>query len=110
MFLREPAMTPDPRDELIDILDDAGHMIGTATRREVRARGLAHRCTYIFVFNRRGELFVHQRTPTKDVYPSHWDVAIGGVVAAGETFDQGAQREVWEELGVAIELEPLFPF
>jgi len=35
---------------------------------------------------------------------------IGGVLAAGETFDQGAVREGREELGVDITPEPLFPF
>ena len=51
--------------------------------------GTPHRCTYVLVFNIRGELFIHLRTATKDVYPSHWDVAIGGVLAAGETFAEG---------------------
>ena len=44
-------MTPDPRDELVDVLDADGRVIGTATRREVRARGLSHRCTCVLVFN-----------------------------------------------------------
>ena len=63
----------------------------------------------MLVFNRRGELFIHLRTPTKDVYPAHWDAAIGGVLAAGESFDAGARREFREELGVDAALEPLFP-
>lgn len=61
------------------------------------------------MFNRAGELFIHLRTATKDVYPGHWDVAIGGVLGAGETFAQGAARELDEELGVQAPLEPLFP-
>ena len=52
---------------------------------------------------------VHLRTADKDVFPAHWDVAIGGVLAAGESFDDGARREAREELGVAVEVEPLFP-
>ncbi len=100
----------DPQLELVDVIDDAGRVIGTATRQEIRARRLPHRCVYIFVFNSRGELFIHLRTPTKDVYPSHWDVAVGGVLAAGESFGQGACREVREELGVDMPLEELFPF
>jgi isopentenyldiphosphate isomerase len=97
-------------DEMVDVIDDAGRTVGTVTRREMRVGRLPHRSTYILVFNSRGELFVHLRTPTKDVYPSHWDVAVGGVVAAGESFAQGASREVREELGVDIPLEELFPF
>src|SRR5213080_4686005 len=65
----------------------------TVTRREMRVRRLPHRATYVLVFNRRGELFVHLRSPHKDVFPGHWDVAIGGVLAAGESFDEGARRE-----------------
>jgi 8-oxo-dGTP pyrophosphatase MutT (NUDIX family) len=74
----------------------------------MRARRLPHRSTYILVLNRRGELFVHLRTATKDVYPSHWDVCVGGVLAAGESFDEGAARELDEELGVSAPLERLF--
>jgi len=98
----------DTASELVDVLDDAGRRIGTTSRREMRARRLPHRAAYVLVFNRRGDLFVHLRTPTKDVYPNHWDVAVGGVLAAGESFDAGAQREAHEELGVDLEVEALF--
>ena len=98
-------------DEPVDVIDEAGATVGVATRREMRRRRLPHRCVYVLVFNQRGELFMHLRTAAKDVYPSHWDVAVGGVLAAGESFDEGAQREIAEELGVADALaEPLFPF
>ncbi|HEV7734323.1 MAG TPA: NUDIX domain-containing protein [Candidatus Binatia bacterium] len=76
----------------------------------MRARRLPHRSTYILVFDHRGRLFVHLRTAVKDVYPSHWDVAVGGVLGAGEAWDEGAARELSEELGVSSPLEPLFPF
>jgi protein phosphatase len=107
---RPSACATGAGDELVDVIDEAGNTIGTVTRREMRAKRLPHRCIYILVFNRKGELFVHLRTATKDVHPSHWDVAVGGVLAAGETFDVGAKRELKEELGVSVELEPLFPF
>ena len=97
-------------DELVDLIDAEGHIIGVVTRREMRAKRLPHRCVYILLFNSRGDLFIHLRTATKDVHPSHWDVAVGGVLAAGESFDDGARRELAEELGVAAELTPLFPY
>jgi 8-oxo-dGTP pyrophosphatase MutT (NUDIX family) len=65
---------------------------------------------YVLVFDRRGRLFVHQRVATKDVYPGCWDVAVGGVLGAGESFDAAARREAAEELGVVLDPEPLFPF
>ena len=97
-------------EELVDVIDDAGRTVAVVTRGELRARRLPHRCTYVLVFNTRGDIFLHLRTATKDVYPSHWDVAVGGVVAAGESFAEGANREVREELGRDISVEPLFPF
>jgi|ERR1043165_186000 isopentenyldiphosphate isomerase len=97
-------------DERVDVIDEQGRTIGVVTRKEMRSRRLPHRCTYVLVFNQSGELFVHLRTATKDVYPSHWDVTIGGVLAAGETYDQGVRREVAEELGIDAVCEELFPF
>jgi len=97
-------------DELVDVVDASGDVVGVVTRAEMRARRLPHRCTYVFVFDGRGRLFVHLRTDSKDVYPSHWDVAVGGVLAAGESFDEGARRELGEELGVSAALEAVGPF
>ena len=87
--------------ELVDIVDDDDRVVDRVTRAEMRRRNLLHRAVYILVFNRDGALFVHRRTDTKDVYPGHWDVAIGGVVAAGESYEQAAVRELAEELGVS---------
>src|SRR5579872_3200463 len=100
----------NPADELVDVIDDAGRTVGVVTRREMRQQRLPHRCVYLLVVNTKGELFIHLRTATKDVNPSHWDVTVGGVLSAVETFDAGAVREGQEELGVALEPEPLFPF
>jgi 8-oxo-dGTP pyrophosphatase MutT (NUDIX family) len=103
-------MSHDPGAELVDIVDDAGRTVAVVTRREMRARRLPHRSVYLLVFNSAGEIFIHLRTPTKDVNPSYWDVCVGGVVAAGESFDESAQREGQEEIGVTLSPEPLFPF
>jgi isopentenyldiphosphate isomerase len=71
---------------------------------------LPHRSAYILVFNRKGDLFIHLRTSTKDVYPSYWDVCVGGVLAAGESHDEAARREMAEELGLVLDPERLFPY
>lgn len=97
--------------ELVDVVDADDRVLRQATRAEVRAQKLRHRATYILVFNAHGQLFVHLRSATKDVYPSYHDVAVGGVVGAGERYDAGAQRELEEELGIrAVAPRPILKF
>lgn len=98
-------------DEIVTIVDEHNNVVGTAPRREMRARRLPHRSTYILVFNSQGELYVQKRTLTKDVYPGYYDPVTGGVVLAGETYEQGAVRELAEEMGIReVPLTWLFEF
>src|SRR5262245_39455024 len=95
-------------DEIVTIVDDHNEVVGSATRREVRAGRLPHRSTYILVFNSSGDLFVQKRTLTKDIYPGYYDPVAGGVVLAGESYEAGAVRELEEELGIRPVLERHF--
>jgi isopentenyldiphosphate isomerase len=90
----------DPADEIVDVVDEDDRVVATATRREVRRRRLLHRCTYVLLRNASGEILVHRRTDTKDIFPAAYDVFSGGVCAAGESYDDCARREVAEEFGV----------
>ena len=56
------------------------------------------------------EVVVHQRADWKDVYPSFWDLAFGGIAGVGETWETAAKRELAEEAGVSgLELVDLGP-
>ncbi|MEU5226177.1 NUDIX domain-containing protein [Streptomyces toyocaensis] len=88
-------------DEIIDIVDENDRVTGRAPRGEAYARGLRHRCAFVLVRDAGGRVFVHRRTPGKLVFPSLYDMFVGGVVAAGEGYDEAALREAEEELGVS---------
>jgi isopentenyldiphosphate isomerase len=100
-----------PKDEIVLIVDTKNNESGSASRHEMRSRGLPHRAAYILVFNNKRELFVQTRTTSKDIYPGHYDIAAGGVVLAGESYDESASRELEEELGIKdTELTSHFTF
>lgn len=88
------------REEIVAIVDEANRLVGSAPRWKMRAGRLPHRASYILVFDARGWIFLQKRTATKDIYPGYYDVAAGGVVLAGETYEQSAERELAEELGI----------
>ena len=47
----------------------------------------------------------------KDVFPGYYDPAAGGVVLPGESYEESAQRELYEEMGIRdVPLTPLFTF
>jgi len=99
----------DPSEEIVQIVDEDNREIAAITRGMMREQRLIHRACYILVFNKAGKLFVQKRTMSKDIYPGYWDVAAGGVVLAGESYEESANRELTEELGVSGEnLEFLF--
>jgi isopentenyldiphosphate isomerase len=90
--------------DLVDVIDEAGTVIGTATRSEMRSANLRHRTVFVVVVNAAGGLLAHRRADWKDVWPGAWDVAFGGVVDAGEAWEPAAARELAEEAGIVTEL------
>ncbi|MCA1218898.1 NUDIX hydrolase [Streptomyces sp. 8L] len=101
-----------PEDEIVDVVDEDDRVVGQARRGEVYARGLRHRATFVLARDAEDRLFVHRRTATKLIFPSLYDVFVGGVLGPGESYDDGALREAEEELGVSglPRPTPLFRF
>lgn len=87
-------------DELFDVVDENDVTTGTATRKEVHERGLIHRAVHVFVFNKKGDLFLQKRSMLKDMNPGVWDSSVSGHLDAGEDYLNAALREVEEEIGI----------
>ena len=88
-------------DELVDVVDEFDQVVQVVPRRVMRADRLRHRAVFIAVVDGAGRLLVHRRSPHKDVWPSWCDIAVGGVVGAGENYIDAAHRELAEEIGVS---------
>lgn len=90
---------PQNLDELFDVVDEQDRVVGQLARREVHRQKLRHRAVHLLVVNRAGQVFLHQRSMKKDLFPGVWDSSAAGHVAAGEDYDATAVRELAEEIG-----------
>ena len=93
---------------MVDIVDENDVVVRVVPRREMRRERLRHRAVFIAVQSTDGRLLVHQRSFDKDVSPGAWDIAVGGVVGSGESYDDAAVREMAEEIGIdGVALTPI---
>ena len=60
--------------------------------------GEYHLVVHICIFNSAGEMLIQQRQSFKEGWPNLWDVTAGGSVLSGESSNQAASRELFEEL------------
>lgn len=87
----------DVPEELLNVYDAAGHIVGSKPRREAKASGQAVGAINALIVNGLGQLLM-QRRPGDKENGGYWDKSVGGHVSAGEEFDQTLLREAGEEL------------
>jgi 16S rRNA (adenine1518-N6/adenine1519-N6)-dimethyltransferase len=100
-----PRTPPDTRaacEERFPVVDKNDRILRSALRSEVHGNNLRHRAVHILIFNQAGEVFLQQRSRWKDRHPLKWDSSAAGHVTAGENYDDTAERELQEELGVQV--------
>jgi isopentenyldiphosphate isomerase len=84
-------------EELVNVYDFEGRVLGARPRGEAKASGLAVGAVNALVVNPLGELLM-QRRPRDKENGGRWDKSVGGHVGAGEEFDATLVREAGEEL------------
>jgi hypothetical protein len=89
-------------DELLNVYDAAGRIVGTQPRTAAKASGRAVGAVNLLVVHPHGRVLL-QRRPEDKENGGLWDKSVGGHVAAGETFDATVVREAGEELFDAAE-------
>ena len=97
-------------EELFDVVDLQDRVIVMLPRSEVHHRKLLHRAVHVFVFRSDGAMLIHKRSATKEEFPSVWTSSCSGHVSAGETYDETAPREMFEELGIEAAVTPVRKF
>jgi isopentenyldiphosphate isomerase len=98
-------------EEQIVLVDKNNNVIGSAPNLEVRAKNLLHRGSDVFILNSRGDFLVTRRAKTKRVLPGLLQVGVGGAMRPGETYEETAKRELFEETGIKdVELKFVFSY
>lgn len=108
-FVR-PITVPDRRKldaEWFPVVDSADLLLHNVQRAQVHGNNLRHRAVHILIFNEIGEIFLQKRSRWKDRHPLAWDSSAAGHVNAGEGYDEAAERELKEELGIKVPLEKI---
>lgn len=59
-----------------------------------------HLTAHVCVFSSDGKMLIQKRAEFKGLWGGLWDITAGGSVLAGESTAQGAERELYEELGI----------
>lgn len=91
------ALSMDVPEELLNVYDSAGRVVGSKPRRAAKASGQAVGAINALLVNARGQLLM-QRRPGDKENGGYWDKSVGGHVSAGEEFDTTLVRETGEEL------------
>ena len=99
-------------DEILDLVDENDHVIGTVTREQ--ANNLLSgdivgyvRTSDMFLVNDKGEFWVPRRTAHKRLFPNGLDFSVGGHVEAGEEYLTTMLRETEEEINLKLKPEDL---
>ena len=96
------------QNELLPIVNEAGKVIGKATRKECHSNPkLIHPVVHCWLFNTKGEVLWQQRSLQKDTSPGKWDMSCGGHIQYGESPQDTLRRELAEELGLT-NIDPTF--
>lgn len=105
----------------IAVVSSDNRFLRWADRREVHDKKLPHRSVQVMLHNAKGDLLIQRRHREKLTFPSFWDISCAGHVeepdyTAGpdedldRVYESVARRELFEELGVRVEVTLLGRF
>ncbi|MFI6092986.1 NUDIX hydrolase [Streptomyces sp. NPDC051218] len=94
--------------ESVERVDERDQVVAVVDRDEAIRQGWLHRVATIVCRDTAGRILVHRRPGDMSRFPGQFNWMLGGATEVGETYEEGAARELSEELGV--EGRPRFVF
>lgn len=93
-------------DEIIDIIDEDGNIIGSKLKNQVHRDGDWHRGAHAWIINDK-KIMLQKRASSKEFFPDCFDVSCAGHVKSGEDYIDAIVRELKEELDISADKEEL---
>lgn len=96
--------------EIQDLYDINRIKTGETTIRGNKIKKGRYRLTILIcIFNSENKMLIQHRQPFKNPWPNLWDVTVGGSSIAGETSQDAAERELFEEIGLKLNFDNMRP-
>ena len=92
--------------EKFDLVNEKDEVIGETDKPTAHTLKQLHRVAVVYVFNIENDLLVQVHKKSGGLY----DHSVGGHVSKGESYDNAAAREAYEELGIRQPLTHLSNF
>ena len=86
-------------EEMMDHVNEHDEVVGTFPRSEIYSRKLRHRIAHVFLLDAQGRIALARRGKEISYCPDHWCSTAAGHVAAGESYEDEALREMQEQIG-----------
>lgn len=97
-------------EDYVVLVNQDDQILGTMEKQQAHINGLLHRAFSVFLFNNNGEMLLQKRAPEKYHSPNKWTNAVCSHPKIEETYLQGANRRLKEELGIETEIVEKFNF
>ena len=98
------------KNELWDIYDFHRQKTGKLHARGIKlGDGEYHLTVHACIFNVEGKMLIQKRQPFKKGWSGLWDITVGGSATAGEDSQTAIMRELYEELGLSLDLAGVRP-
>ncbi len=98
------------KEEEVVLVDEENNVLGYMGKLEAHKKALLHRAISVIIFNSKGEQLIQQRAWNKYHFAGIWSNTCCSHPRKDESFQQAAERRLFEEVGIKVPLKEEFNF
>jgi len=90
------------KSSLVDVVSRKDRVIAKINpKNPEKLKNKITRAVAVFVFDKKGRIFLQKMSKDSFKYPLHWNCSVCGFVESGESYEDAAVRGLMEDLGIA---------